>query len=115
MAKKRSDQISKAMKARRLALGRSQKDVARAAETTPAAISHIESGVRQPSADLLTRIARALDCTVNDLIMGAVMSPGENLCVTRVVTAMRSLPPAVQEQLADYCDFLMKKSERHRA
>ena len=94
---------------------RSQKDVAKLAETTPAAISHIESGLRQPSADLLTRIAGALECTVNDLISGTVALPGENLCATRVLNAMRSLPPAVQEQVADYCEFLVKKAERHRS
>ena len=115
MAKKRSDKIGKAIKARRLVLGRSQKDVANVAETTPAAISHIESGTRQPSADLLTRIAGAMECTANDLVSGAVSLPGENLCVTRVLNAIRSLPPAVQEQVADYCEFLVKKAERHRA
>jgi hypothetical protein len=47
--------------------------------------------------------------------MGAVSFPGENLCATRVLTAMKSLPPAVQEQVADYCEFLVKKAERHRA
>ena len=112
MAKKRSDKIGKAIRARRLALRRSQKEIAGLAETTPAAISHIECGMRQPSADLVARIADALECSVNDLVTGTVASPSENLCLTRVLNAMRGMPPDAQEQVADYCEYLKHRKTR---
>ena len=97
---------------RRQALHRSQKAVAELAGTTASAVSHIERGLRQPSADLLTRLAAAVDCSANDLLAGTVSAPRENLHVTRVLNAMKTLPPSQQEHLADYCEFLLKKVER---
>jgi HTH-type transcriptional regulator, cell division transcriptional repressor len=112
MARHRSDRIGKALMLRRRALGRSQKEVAKLADTTAAAVSHIERGLRQPSADLLTRLASAVDCSANDLLAGTVSAPRENLHVARVLNAMKSLSPAQQEQIADYCDFLLKRVTR---
>lgn len=97
---------------RRQVLHRSQKAVANLAGTTASAVSHIERGLRQPSADLLTRLAGAVDCSANDLLAGTVPAPRENLHVARVVNAMKTLPPSQQEHLADYCEFLLKKAER---
>ncbi len=97
---------------RRRALRLSQKSVAALAGTTASAVSHIERGLRQPSADLLNRLAGAVECSANDLLAGTVSMPHENLSVTRVLNVMKSLPPAQQEQVADYCDFLLKRASR---
>ena len=107
------DKIGKALMLRRQALHRSQKAVAKLAGTTASAVSHIERGLRQPSADLLTRLAGAVDCSAYDQLAGTVSAPRENLHVTRVLNAMKTLPPSQQEHVADYCEFLLKKAERH--
>ena len=63
--------IGEAVKQRRDALGLTQRALAMEANTTAAAVSHIERGQRQPSADLLARLASALDCRMDDLLTGS--------------------------------------------
>jgi transcriptional regulator with XRE-family HTH domain len=43
-------------------------ELAKACNVTPAMISHIETGRKQPSVDTLVAIAAALLCTVDDLV-----------------------------------------------
>jgi transcriptional regulator with XRE-family HTH domain len=57
-----ADQVAE----RRLALGMSQQELARAVGTTQSAIARLETGGRPPRIDTLLRIAAALDC---DLIV----------------------------------------------
>jgi transcriptional regulator with XRE-family HTH domain len=57
-----ADQVAE----RRLALGMSQQELARAVGTTQSAIARLETGGRPPRIDTLLRIAEALDC---DLIV----------------------------------------------
>jgi molybdate-binding protein/DNA-binding XRE family transcriptional regulator len=59
----------------RLARGHSQGDLARAAGITRQAISGIESGRWSPSLDVALSLARALDCSVEDLFGEAAEAP----------------------------------------
>lgn len=95
------------MKRRRSDLGLSQRELAQLAGTTPAAVSHIERGQRRPSADLLGRLAGALECSTDELMPGTPESKGEDsIYIARVTSAMRTFPASVQEEVADYCNFL---------
>lgn len=53
---------------RRLRGDLSYSEIGRRAETNASAISKIEKGEHMPGVGLLTRIADALGCTVNDLL-----------------------------------------------
>ena len=46
-----------------------QKELAEASGISEVTISRYYNGLRSPSSDNLVRIARALDCTIDDLIM----------------------------------------------
>ena len=107
--------IGEAIKTQRASLGMSQKDLAAQAETTEAAISHIERGMRKPSAEMLARLASALGCSVDHLLAGVVPASKQSPYMQRVLHAMQSMPPRVQEQVADYCDFLRQKKRSKRS
>lgn len=95
------------VKQRRSDLGLSQRELAKLAGTTAAAVSHIERSQRRPSADLLGRLAGALECSTDELMPGAPgLNDEESICLARVTSAMKTFPAAVQEEVADYCDFL---------
>lgn len=99
---------------RRSALTMSQRALAEKACTTAAAVSHIERGQRQPSADLLGRLAAALECTTDDLVSHKAAPSSESIYLARVTSAMRAFPAKVQEEVADYCDFLKKRQKGRR-
>jgi len=73
---------------------------------------HIERGIRRPSAPLLARLAAALGCSADDLLAGVAGTAQESVYILRTVSCMKTLPPAVQEQVADYCDFLRRRARR---
>ena len=52
----------------RIAKGMTQKELANAIEVTDAAICQYENGQREPNLDNLKKLARVLDCTVDELI-----------------------------------------------
>ena len=110
---KKTPSIGKQVKDRRSALGLSQRELAKLAQTTAAAVSHIERDQRQPSADLLKRLADALECSMDSLLGGKPESKAEGLYVDRVTHAMKSMPMKVQEQVANYCAFLRSQSQRN--
>jgi len=112
MTVKGSKGIGENILQRRSALGLSQRALAEKAGTTAAAVSHIERGQRQPSADLLGRLAAALESPTDDLISSKPIAGSESIYMARVTSAMRSFPASVQEEVADYCDFL---KQRHRS
>ena len=111
MSAKRPKTIGENLRRRRSALGLSQRALAEKAGTTAAAVSHIERSQRQPSADLLGRLASALECTTDDLLSSKAAPSSESIYLARVTSAMRTFPASVQEEVADYCDFL---KQRHR-
>ena len=110
-----TNKIGKAIKAQRTSLGLSQKDLAAQAGTTESAVSHIERGIRKPSAEMLARLAGALGCSVDHLLAGVVPASKQTLYMQRVLHAMESMPPRLQEQVADFCDFLRQKKRSKRS
>jgi putative molybdopterin biosynthesis protein len=64
---KSSDSIRNQLRAARVRLGWSQQDLAQAAGITRQTIGGIEGGLYSPSASVALRIARALECRVEDL------------------------------------------------
>ena len=104
--------IGKTIRQRRTALHLSQRDLARAAGTTAAAISHIERGVRNLSAGLLARIADTLQCPVDDLLHGDTPAAESSPYVSQVVAAMKGLPPPLQREVADFCAYLKHRDRR---
>lgn len=62
--------IGQNIKDRRQQLGLLQSELAEKSHTTQAQISRAESNKNNISVDLLNRIAKALNCTIADLMMG---------------------------------------------
>ena len=56
------------IKEKRLELGLSQEQFANKIGVTQGAISMIENGERTPSLEMITKIATALNCTIDELI-----------------------------------------------
>ena len=114
MSAKGTKKIGENVQRRRSALGLSQRALADKASTTAAAVSHIERGQRQPSADLLGRLASALECSADDLISAKDSPAGESIYLARVTSSMKAFPASVQEEVADYCDFLKQRRKGGR-
>ena len=104
--------IGAAIRTRRAALRLSQRDLARAAGTTAAAISHIERGARNLSAGLLVRIADALQCSANDLLIGTSAATVASTHIGRVAAAMKGFPPPLQQEVVDFCEYLKHRSRK---
>ena len=96
---KQAVSIGESIRARRVALRLSQRDLACAAGTTAAAICHVERGIRKLSASLLVRLAGALQCSTDDLLGQAVPALEDEPCLQQVIAAMKSFPPAVQAEV----------------
>jgi len=59
------------IRARRLALGLRQDEVAQRSAYTQGHLSLVEAGRRRPSADMLAALATVLECTVEDFAPAA--------------------------------------------
>jgi transcriptional regulator with XRE-family HTH domain len=102
-----------ALRTRRKILMLTQKALAAQAGTTEATVSHLECGIRKPSAELLARLARVLSCTTDDLLAGEIAAQNEDSPYISIVTAaMKTMTPRVQEQLADYAIYLRDRHEK---
>lgn len=108
--------MGSAIRARRNALQLSQRDVAHAAGTTAATISHIERGSRKPSANLLARIAAALDVSMDELLRGEAGAGdnGDQLYIRRVLAAMRALPESAQREIAEFTEYVKYRTAKRR-
>ena len=76
--------------------GLSQAELAAAIRVSPSALGMYEQGRREPSADTMVALARALDVTTDFLLTGQVTAPAEadalsRLILSRVTTADRRL------------------------
>ena len=90
--------------------GMSQADLAAKIQVSPSALGMYEQGRREPSADTMVALARALDVTTDFLLTGRVTTPAEadalsTLILSRVTTADRRLEqredrPFSREELA---------------
>ncbi len=62
------DKLGANIAARRIMCGLDQSELAERVGRSPTAILYIERGQRRPSVELLTNIAKALDCSVDELL-----------------------------------------------
>ena len=109
---KQAASIGESIRARRIALRLSQRDLARAAGTTAAAVSHIERGARKLSAGLLARIAGVLQCPTDLLLSGASDPLEGSPHLRQVVAAMKAFLPPLQREVADFCEYLKHRSRK---
>ena len=78
------------MRIRRRALGLTMKDLAACVGVSEAAISHYETGRREPDPDMLGRIANALGVTV-DYLLGRDVAPVQS---AEVMQDQKEMTPA---------------------
>jgi transcriptional regulator with XRE-family HTH domain len=69
------DAVALNLRRARLARGLSQRELAELAETSKALLSQLERGVANPTLDVLSRVAGALDLAVSDLIRTSLLEP----------------------------------------
>jgi len=109
MAQPKTRTLGDALRARRQSLGLTAKELALRANVTEGAVSHIERGIRKPSAEMVARLASVLDCSVDELLAGIARQEKEGPYIARVTQAMKSFPTPIQKQVAEYCDFLRQQ------
>ena len=107
--KRQPGTLGSAVRSRRLALRLTQRELADLAQSTTAAISNIEVGIRKPAASLLLRLARALDCTADELLAGDGRSDPPNRHIAEVLAAMKTLPDRAQREVVEFCRY-----QKHR-
>jgi transcriptional regulator with XRE-family HTH domain len=92
--------------------GLTQTALAKALNTSQSAISQMESGEREPSFDMLRRLAAALGVTLAYLMGKDVdhLTPVEQTHFRQY----RSLPDEAKQELRDYAEFLRRKHKRTR-
>jgi transcriptional regulator with XRE-family HTH domain len=90
--------------------GLSQSALARAVDTSQSAISQIENGERQPSFDMLRRLAKALGVSPAHLLGEHVdvLSEEEQVYFRQY----RSLPDEAKQELRDYAQYLRQKHKK---
>lgn len=90
--------------------GLSQTALAKSVNTSQSAISQMESGEREPSFDMLRRLARALGVSPAHLLGKDVegLSPAEQVHFRKY----RSLPDEAKEELRDYAEYLRQKHKK---
>ena len=92
--------------------GLSQSALAREVETSQSAISQMESGERQPSFDMLRRLAKALGVSPSHLLGEDVdqLSKEEQVYFRQY----QSLPDEAKQELRDYAEYLRQKHEKQK-
>lgn len=99
---------------RRQALKMSQNALAKAAGVSQSAVSEIESidGTKLPNVDTISKIASALECSVDDLLNGdtkkAQEIPSDPLRAS-IIRDYDLLPPEAQRLVRQYIDLLSKR------
>ena len=92
--------------------GLTQSGLARALITSQSAISQMERGEREPSFQMLRRLARALGVSPAHLLGRDVddLSPAEQVHFRQY----RSLPDEAQEEIRNFAEYLSQKHTKSR-
>jgi transcriptional regulator with XRE-family HTH domain len=92
--------------------GLTQSALAKALNTSQSAVSQIESGEREPSFEMLRRLAEALGVAPAHLLGRNVedLTPAEQVHFRQY----RSLPDKAKQELRDYAEFLRQKHNKSK-
>lgn len=92
--------------------GLTQTALARALNTSQSAISQMENGEREPSFDMLRRLAKALGVSPAHLLGRDVdeLTPAEQVHFREY----RSLPNEAKQELRDYAHYLRQKHKKSK-
>jgi len=90
--------------------GLSQTGLAKAVNTSQSAISQMENGERQPSFDMLRRLAKALSVSPAHLLGEDVdeLRPDEQVYFRQY----RNLPDEAKQELKEYAEYLRQKHKK---
>jgi transcriptional regulator with XRE-family HTH domain len=98
---------------RRMELGITQTQLAKAAKLTPAAISQFESGSRKPSFDALSKLATALKIST-DYLLGRKQPSYEDILADPKVSVMfrgiMDLSEKDKKSMLEFYEFLKSRS-----
>ena len=107
--------VASRIKSRRMKLGITQTQLAKAARLTPAAISQFESGARKPSFDALSKLATALKVTT-DYLLGMKQPSYEDILADPKVSVMfrgiMELPEKDKQTMLEFYEFLKSKGDK---
>ncbi len=106
------DDFGKRLQEIRTDAGLTQSGLARALNTSQSAISQMERGEREPSFEMLRRLARALGVSPAHLIGKDVdeLSPAEQVHFRQY----RSLPDEAKEEIRNFAEYLQQKHTKSR-
>jgi len=107
--------VANRIRNRRMELGITQTQLAKAAKLTPAAISQFESGSRKPSFDAMSKLATALKVTT-DYLLGRKRPGYEDILADPKVSVMfrgiMELSEKDKETMLEFYEFLRSRNAR---
>lgn len=106
MAEKFSDRL----KAERTRKGLSQADLARRTGLEPSAISHFETDERSPSFQNLSKLADALNVSIDYLLGRVPETEAAGPVADKLFRDFRNLSASDQDTIAQMAEFLAKKN-----
>ena len=105
--------VANRIRNRRMELGITQTQLAKAAKLTPAAISQFESGSRKPSFDTMSKLAPALKVTT-DYLLGRKRPGYEDILADPKVSVMfrgiMEFSEKDKETMLEFYEFLKSRS-----
>lgn len=114
-AKKRT-QFAENLATARKAKGLSQRELARLVKVTPRVIGLYETIIKNPTPDIVVRIAGALRVTIDELMGYKPIKNNEptSRMVTKTVRKLEQLPLKEQKKLLDYINLLDFNNSRRQ-
>jgi len=107
--------VANRIRNRRMEMGITQTQLAKAARLTPAAISQFESGSRKPSFDAMSKLATALKVTT-DYLLGRKQPSYEDILADPKVSVMfrgiMELSEKDKETMLEFYEFLKNRNAK---
>ena len=111
---KKSNDFGKMLKNMRENRGLSQSELAEKAGFQPSAISHFETGRRNPSFDNLRKLADMLNTSIDSLLGRESVSEGAGPVVEKLFRDFSHISSEDQENLAEFASMLAKKNKKQK-
>lgn len=110
--------VAERIKNRRMELGITQTQLAKSARLTSAAISQFESGLRKPSFDALSKLAKALKVST-DFLLGMKQPGYEDILADPKVSVMfrgiMDLSEKDKDAMLEFYEFLKTRNSNNKA